>query len=113
MPRFATIERLPASPKTAAANDNSPTSIYAYSSEVENLLRRLQASDDREINSRSASEGRRLRGMALAAIVTVLAWCVPVGAPAIFLLPSENEQAQPTEDEPSARKGDRLTLPAS
>jgi hypothetical protein len=83
VPRFAPIKRLRARQARAAANDNSPHSIYAYSSEVENLLRRLHGAGDPARHAQTALDGFKCRVvMAIVAVALVAALAGSAGASA-------------------------------
>jgi hypothetical protein len=107
MPRFATIKRSRARAKSAAANDNSPNSIYAYPSEVEDLLRRLHDSE----NSRRLPIRLRLLRAATSIVAIALVCGVPACAGALLFLKSESVRP-PTEEQFTTAKTDRLASPA-
>lgn len=108
MPRFDTIKQLRARARNVAANDNSPNSIYAYPSEVEDLLRRLHDSE----NSQRLPIRLRLLRAATSIIAIALVCGVPACAGALLLLKSES--VQPLADEQfTTVKTDRLASPAS
>jgi hypothetical protein len=114
MPRFTTIKQLRTSPaRSAVANDNSANSIYAYSSEIEDLLRRLQKSGNPGQNSQTALR-RRLHQVAMAGLTLALVCGVPACAAALLLLKPESEHAHPAAKQQfTAQKADQLALPAS
>lgn len=113
MPRFASIKRLRAAHPRAAANDNSPNSIYAHSSEIEDLLRRLGEAANPRRHTPAAFD-RVKRGAVIAAIATALAvvW-FPACMAGIGFLKFRHAQVEPLGDEPLLRNTDGLVLPPS
>jgi hypothetical protein len=113
MPRFASIKRLRAAHTRAAANDNSPNSIYTHSSEIEDLLRRLGEPANPRRHAPAAFD-RVKRGAVIAAIATALAFVwFPACVAGIGFLKLRHVHIEPLGGDPLVQNTDGATLPAS
>jgi hypothetical protein len=113
MPRFASIKRLRTARTRAAANDNSPNSIYAHSSEIEDLVRRLGEAANPWRHAPAAFD-RVKRGAVIAAIATALAFVwFPACVAGIGFLKLRHVHIEPLGDEPLVQNTDRMVMPPS